>query len=38
MLRGYTMCHCFFFKLSIEYKMPGEAEILALFRASYMRI
>ena len=37
MLRGYTMCHCFL-KLSIEYKMPGEAEILAFFRASYMRI
>ena len=38
MLRDYAMCHWFFLKLSIEYKMPGEAEILVLFSASYMRI
>ena len=31
-------CVTGFVKLSTEYKMPGEAEILALFSASYMRI
>ena len=35
---GLSNVSLVFIKLSIEYKMPGEAEILALFSALYMRI
>ena len=31
-------CVTSFVKLSIEYEMPGEAEILALVSVSYIRI
>ena len=31
-------CVTGFVKLSLEYEMPDEAEILALFSVSYMRV